>query len=81
MAHNKNIQMFEAILKHLKMEEEHLKAYTPSNVAFVAKGNDPRVAGLIVARILTRVLVLLKTLALKVGFSRSVRLRALERRI
>ena len=39
MAHNENIQTFGAISKSLKMEKERLKAYTPSNVAFVAKRN------------------------------------------
>jgi len=39
MPHNENIQTFEAISKHLEMEEERIKAYTLSNVAFVAKGS------------------------------------------
>ena len=42
MTHNENIQTFEAISKHLEMEEDRLKAYTPSNVVFVAKGNGPK---------------------------------------
>jgi len=42
MAHNENIQTLEAISKQLKMEEDHLKAYTLSTVAFVAKGNGPK---------------------------------------
>ena len=41
MSHNENIQTFEVISKHLKMEEEHISAYAPSNVAFAPKGNMP----------------------------------------
>jgi len=42
MVHNKNIQTFEAVLKHLEIEEEGLKAYAHSNVPFVAKGNGSK---------------------------------------
>ena len=42
MAHNDHINTFEAISKHLEMEEERLKQYAPSSMAFVAKGSGPK---------------------------------------
>lgn len=42
MAHSDHINTFEAISKHLEMEEERLKQYAPSSMAFVAKGSGPR---------------------------------------
>jgi len=42
MTHNENIKTFEAISKHLEMEEERIKVYTPGNMAFVVKGSGPR---------------------------------------
>ena len=37
IAHNENIKTFEAISKHLEMEEERWKLSTHSNMTFVAK--------------------------------------------
>ena len=42
MAHSEHINTFEAISKHLEMEEERLKLYAPPSVTFVAKGLGPR---------------------------------------
>ena len=42
MTHCEHIKTFEAISKHLEMEEEHLKLYTTPSVAFVAKGSGPK---------------------------------------
>lgn len=42
MAHSEHINTFEAIFKHFEMEEEHLKVYAPSSMAFVAKGLGPK---------------------------------------
>jgi len=36
MAHNENIKTFDAISKHLEMEDECQKSLAPSNVALVA---------------------------------------------
>jgi len=40
--HNEDIQAFEAILKHLEIEEECMKVDAPPNVTLIAKGNEPR---------------------------------------
>jgi len=42
MAHSEHIKTFEAISKHLEMEEERLKLYAPPSMAFVAKGLGPK---------------------------------------
>jgi len=42
MTHNENIKTFEAISKHLEMEEDHIHIYAPPNVAFITKGCGPR---------------------------------------
>ena len=42
MTHKENIQIFMAISKHLEMEKEHIKIYTPPNVSFVVKDCGPR---------------------------------------
>jgi len=42
MAHNKNLKNFDAISKHLEMEEERKKLLIPPNVALVAKGSKPK---------------------------------------
>jgi len=41
MAYNENIKTFEAISKHLEMEDEHQKSLPFSNVAFVALDSKP----------------------------------------
>jgi len=41
MAHNENIKTFDAISKHLQMEDEHKSLALP-NVALVAKGSKPK---------------------------------------
>ena len=38
MTNNENIKTFEAIWKHLEMEEKCIKIYTPPSVAFITKG-------------------------------------------
>ena len=42
VTHSEHIKTFEAISKHLEMEEECLKLYAPPSVAFVAKGSGPK---------------------------------------
>jgi len=72
VAHLDNIQTFEAISKHLEMEEDYMKAYAPPN------GVGPGTIGLTVARSPRRVLTFLRTLKLKVVLVKSIRLRAQE---
>ena len=81
MTHSERIKTFEAISKHLEMEEERLKLYVPPSVAFVAKGSGPRAGNLTMVRNLRRAPVLLKTLASMLVLPRSIRLRATELRI
>ena len=42
MAYNKNIKTFDAISKHLEMEDERQKSLAPPNVALVAKESKPK---------------------------------------
>jgi len=42
MAHNENIKTFDAISKHLEMEDERQKSLTPPSVALVAKGGKSK---------------------------------------
>jgi len=80
MVHNENIQTLEVISKYLKVEEERLKAYNPSNVAFVAKGNGPKGNGPCRRKTPKKVIIFLKTLTLKVVLRISKRLREMEGR-
>jgi len=42
MAYNKNIKTFNAISKHLEIEDERQKSLAPPSVALVAKGGKPK---------------------------------------
>jgi len=42
MAYNENIKPFDAILKHLEMEDERQKSLAPPSVALVVKGTKPK---------------------------------------
>ena len=42
MAHNENIKTFDAISKHLEMEDKRQKSLVPPCVALVAKGSKPK---------------------------------------
>jgi len=43
MTHSEHVKTFDAISKHLEIEKERIKIYTPPSVAFVAKGSGSRV--------------------------------------
>jgi len=42
MAYNDNIKTFDAVLKHLEMEDEQQKSFAPPSVALVAKGGKSK---------------------------------------
>jgi len=42
MAYIENVQTFEAISKHLEMEEDCMRAYASSNVPFISNGSGPK---------------------------------------
>jgi len=42
MTHNENIKTFAEITKHLKLEDERLKAYAPPPVVLVARAGRPK---------------------------------------
>jgi len=42
MAHNENIKTFDAVSKHLEMEDERQKSLAPLSVALVAKGGKSK---------------------------------------
>jgi len=81
MTHSEHTKTFEAISKHLEMEEERLKLYLPPSVAFVVKGLGPKGRNHTMVRNLRMTPVLFRTLAPMLVLPRSIRLRATELRI
>ena len=81
MVHNDNIKTFDAVSKHLEMEDERERALAPLSVALVAKGGKSKGKRTFVASRPRKVSMPLKALELGKVWPRSRRLRPMETRV
>jgi len=81
MTHSEHSKIFDAISKHLEMEEERIKIYASPSVAFVDKGSGPRGRKPYRGKKPKKGPHPPQTLASMVTLPTSIRLRAMELRI